>query len=357
MSFRATWFPAGRWRAPGQILRNLQYPYSGLGEAILYPARWAPRRPRTFQVFRGRIHGRENARQDCRSATELRLGQGRIEQPRVWPGPAPARPSRPPRRRWPLSRSGHPCSRLGSGQPQPHSWLTLQSCGFSDVDRPRKTWNWCAVAWRPPGWKKPLPLPIPIAPWIDSAICRLRASTGLETMLREDRQLLTIWRPCLAPASGLSRHLLTHPATWPNLLSGPGDPRPDPVEWQARLPTRLAGADYEEALREMRRFQAEKSCAFGFHDVAGNLAHEEVSAQLGRLAEACLAQAVNRVAAELEARLGRPDAELTILVLGSWARARCATAQTWSWFSSTNTEARLLQGSTIRTGSRRLASG
>jgi len=51
--------------------------------------------------------------------------------------------------------------------------------------------------------------------------------------------------------------------------------------------------------------------------VAGNLPHEDVSTQLGLLAEACLAQAVNRVAAELETRTGKPDAELTILVLGS----------------------------------------
>jgi glutamate-ammonia-ligase adenylyltransferase len=67
----------------------------------------------------------------------------------------------------------------------------------------------------------------------------------------------------------------------------------------------------------MRRFQAEEILRIGFHDVAGNLPHEEVSAQLGRLAEACLAQAVMRVAAELEARTGKPGAELTILVLGS----------------------------------------
>jgi glutamate-ammonia-ligase adenylyltransferase len=136
-------------------------------------------------------------------------------------------------------------------------------------------------------------------------------------MLREDRQLLTILAALFGTSERLSRHLLTHPATWPNLLSGPGDPRPDPVEWQARLPTRLAGCDYEEALREMRRFQAEEILRIGFHDVAGNLPHEEVSAQLGRLAEACLAQAVIRVAAELETRTGKPEAELTILVLGS----------------------------------------
>jgi glutamate-ammonia-ligase adenylyltransferase len=156
----------------------------------------------------------------------------------------------------------------------------------------------------------------------DRALDRFRdlsvhASTGLETMLHEDRQLLTMLAALFGTSERLSRHLLTHPATWPNLLSGPGDPRPDPVEWQGRLPARLAGCDYEAALREMRHFQSEEILRIGFHDVAGNLPYQEVSAQLGRLAECCLAHAVNRVAAELATRAARPDAELTILVLGS----------------------------------------
>ncbi len=206
---------------------------------------------------------------------------------------------------------------LDPALPQPQLLADLQSCGFSDVDAAAENLELVRGRLAPTWLEEAIASPNP-----DRALDRfrdlsVRASTGLETMLREDRQLLTILAALFGTSERLSRHLLTHPATWPNLLSGPGDPRPDPVEWQARLPTRLAGCDYEEALREMRRFQAEEILRIGFHDVAGNLAHEEVSAQLGRLAEACLAQAVNRVAAELEARLGRPDAELTILVLGS----------------------------------------
>jgi glutamate-ammonia-ligase adenylyltransferase len=206
---------------------------------------------------------------------------------------------------------------LDPALPQPQLLADLQSCGFSDVDAAAENLELVRGRLAPTRLEEAIASPNP-----DRALDRfrdlsVRASTGLETMLREDRQLLTILAALFGTSERLSRHLLTHPATWPNLLSGPGDPRPDPVEWQARLPTRLAGCDYEEALREMRRFQAEEILRIGFHDVAGNLAHEEVSAQLGRLAEACLAQAVNRVAAELEARLGRPDAELTILVLGS----------------------------------------
>ena len=193
----------------------------------------------------------------------------------------------------------------------------LKSCGFSDAEAAAEDLE--LVRGRlPPIWlEEAIASPNP-----DRALDRfrdlsLRASTGLETMLHEDRQLLTILAALFGTSERLSRHLLTHPATWPNLLSGPGDPQPDPIEWQARLPARLAGCDYEEALREMRRFQAEEILRIGFHDVAGNLPHEEVSAQLGRLAECCLDQAVMRVAAELETRFGRPEAELTILVLGS----------------------------------------
>jgi glutamine synthetase adenylyltransferase len=63
---------------------------------------------------------------------------------------------------------------------------------------------------------------------------------------------------------------------------------PDATEWQAEFAARLAGCDYEASLRCMRRFQAEEILRIGVHDVAGNLAHAEVSAQLARLAEACL---------------------------------------------------------------------
>jgi Glutamine synthetase adenylyltransferase len=206
---------------------------------------------------------------------------------------------------------------LDPALPEPQLLADLQACGFSHAEAAAENLELVRGRLAPIWLEEAIASPNP-----DRALDRfrdlsVRASSGLETMLREDRQLLTILAALFGTSERLSRHLLTHPATWPNLLSGPGDPRPDPVEWQNRLPARLAGCDYEEALREMRRFQAEEILRIGFHDVAGNLPHEEVSAQLGRLAEACLAQAVTRVAAELEGRLGKPDAELTILVLGS----------------------------------------
>jgi len=206
---------------------------------------------------------------------------------------------------------------LDPALPQPELLADLKSCGFAHPEGAAGKLE--LVRGRlPPIWlEEAIASPNP-----DRALDRfcdlsVRASTGLETMLREDRQLLTILAALFGTSERLSRHLLTHPATWPNLLSGPGDPRPDPVEWQGRLPARLVGCDYEESLREMRRFHAEEILRIGLHDVAGNLPHEDVSTQLGLLAEACLAQAVNRVAAELETRTGKPDAELTILVLGS----------------------------------------
>ncbi len=206
---------------------------------------------------------------------------------------------------------------LDPALPRPQLLAQLHSCGFADAEAAAEVLE--PVRGRlPPIWlEEAIASPNP-----DRALNRFRdlsvhASTGLETMLHEDRQLLTILAALFGTSERLSRHLLTHPETWPNLLSGPGDPQPDPVEWQGRLPARLAGCDYEAALREMRHFQSEEILRIGFHDVAGNLPYQEVSAQLGRLAEACLAEAVNRVAAELENRAARPDAELTILVLGS----------------------------------------
>jgi glutamate-ammonia-ligase adenylyltransferase len=206
---------------------------------------------------------------------------------------------------------------LDPALPRPQFLADLRSCGFADPEAAAENLELVRGRLAPTWLEEAIASPNP-----DRALDRfrdlsVRASTGLETLLHEDRQLLTILAALFGTSERLSRHLLTHPATWPNLLSGPGDPRPDPIAWQGRLPARLAGRDFEDSLREMRRFHAEEILRIGLHDVAGNLAHEEVSAQLGLLAEACLSQAVIRVAAELEPRTGRPDAELTILVLGS----------------------------------------
>jgi glutamate-ammonia-ligase adenylyltransferase len=51
--------------------------------------------------------------------------------------------------------------------------------------------------------------------------------------------------------------------------------------------------------------------------VAGNLTQEEVSAQLSRMADTILGESARRVADDMATRFGRPDSELTILVLGS----------------------------------------
>jgi [glutamine synthetase] adenylyltransferase / [glutamine synthetase]-adenylyl-L-tyrosine phosphorylase len=144
-----------------------------------------------------------------------------------------------------------------------------------------------------------------------------RASFGLLTLLHEDRQLLRMLAGLFGTSERLSRHLITHPDVWTSLAIGLGAPRPEAEAWHAEFAARLHDCDYESALRAMRRFQAEEILRIGLHDVAGELSYEEVSAQLGRLAETCLAESARRVAADLEPRHGRPDSELTILVLGS----------------------------------------
>ncbi len=145
----------------------------------------------------------------------------------------------------------------------------------------------------------------------------LRASLGLFALLREERQLLRMLASLFGTSERLSRHLVGHAELWPELTRGLGDPMPDPPTWRAGFAARLANCDYETALHQMRNFQSEEILRIGVHDVAGSLGHEDVSAQLGRLAEACLEESARRVAADLAARFGNPDSELTILVLGS----------------------------------------
>jgi glutamate-ammonia-ligase adenylyltransferase len=102
------------------------------------------------------------------------------------------------------------------------------------------------------------------------------------------------------------------------LFEGLGEPAPPPAVWQAALPARLNGLDYEESLRELRRFAAEEILRIGLHDVAGNIGPDQVTAQLVTLAEICLGAAIELVAAQLAARAGRPDTALTVLALGSF---------------------------------------
>ena len=145
----------------------------------------------------------------------------------------------------------------------------------------------------------------------------LRASLGLFALLRENRQLLRMLAVLFGTSERLSRHLIVHAELWPELTRGLGAPMPEATAWREEFAARLADCDYETALRRMRRFQAEEILRIGVHDVAGSLGHQDVSAQLVRLAETCLAESLRRIAADLAVRFGSPDSELTILVLGS----------------------------------------
>lgn len=146
----------------------------------------------------------------------------------------------------------------------------------------------------------------------------LRGSLGLFSLLKEERPLLRMLAGLFGTSERLSRYLVSHPGTWVPMFEGLGAPRPAANHWSHALDGRLAGLDYETALREMRRFQAEEILRIGLHDVAGNLQPEEVSEQLGALAQACLQQTLRLVAEPLEARFGKPTAGLTVLALGSF---------------------------------------
>jgi glutamate-ammonia-ligase adenylyltransferase len=193
----------------------------------------------------------------------------------------------------------------------------LAAAGFRDLEQSADSLE-LARGRLPPEWlEEAIASPDP-----DRALARfrdlaLRASLGLFALLREERQLLRMLASLFGTSERLSRHLIGHPELWPELTAGLGEPMPDAPAWQAGFAARLADCDYETALRQMRRFQAEEILRIGVHDAAGNLGHEEVSAQLGRLAEACLEESAHRVAADLAARFGSPDSELTVLVLGS----------------------------------------
>ena len=193
----------------------------------------------------------------------------------------------------------------------------LHAAGFRDVERCKHSLE-TSRAKLPPEWlEEAIASPDP-----DRALALLRdlalhASLGLFALLREDRQLLRMLAGLFGTSERLSRHLITHPEIWPHLTDELDAPFPDQAAWNASFASRLAGCDYEAALHGMRSFQAEEILRIGLHDVAGNLTHEQVSAQLSHMAGAILGEAARRVVEDMTARYGAPDAELTILVLGS----------------------------------------
>jgi glutamate-ammonia-ligase adenylyltransferase len=193
----------------------------------------------------------------------------------------------------------------------------LRAAGFRDVARAADNLE-TARARLPPAWlEEAIASPDPDRALAHFRDLALRASFGLFTLLREDRQLLRLLAGLFGTSERLSRHLVGHTEIWPSLTQELGVARPEEELWRAAFAARLVDCDDESALRRLRILHGEEILRIGLHDVAGDLDHEEVSAQLGRLAEACLQEAMQRVASALAVRFGRPDAELTILVLGS----------------------------------------
>jgi glutamate-ammonia-ligase adenylyltransferase len=193
----------------------------------------------------------------------------------------------------------------------------LEANGFRDLEQSAYSIE-LARARMPPEWlEEAIGSPDPDRALAFFRDLALRASLGLFTLLREDRQLLRMLAGLFGTSERLSRHLVMHPEMWPGLVRELGAARPDPVDWQESLSARIENCDHEDVLRCLRRFQAEEILRIGLHDVAGELGPEEVSDQLCRLAETCLQRATSQVASDLTVRYGRPTSELTILVLGS----------------------------------------
>jgi glutamate-ammonia-ligase adenylyltransferase len=171
----------------------------------------------------------------------------------------------------------------------------------------------------PPAWlEEAIASPDPDRALANFRDLALKGSVGLFALVNEQPDLLRMLAGLFGTSERLSRHLVSHPALWVPLFEGLGAPVVDAADWRRDVPARLAGLEYEEALRELRRFQAEEILRIGLHDVAGNIGPEAVASQLAALAEVCLEQSLLLVAGPLAARFGRPDTGLTVLALGSF---------------------------------------
>jgi glutamate-ammonia-ligase adenylyltransferase len=154
-----------------------------------------------------------------------------------------------------------------------------------------------------------------------------RGSGALLALLRDEPTLARMLATLFGTSDRLAELLIRRPASWDSFLTGIGDR----VRGREELTRRLARAlgreeraneneqelDEEDALRQIRRFQADEVLRIGMHDVAGSLSATEVTEQLTDLAEVCLSAAIAAVVPGLTARWGTPQTSLSVLGLGS----------------------------------------
>jgi glutamate-ammonia-ligase adenylyltransferase len=206
---------------------------------------------------------------------------------------------------------------LDAAAPRERTVADLHASGFADAETAADTLD-LARGRLPAAWlEEAMASPDP-----DRALGHFRdlamyGSLGLVALLRDQPILLRMLAGLFGTSERLSRHLVAHPGMWGRLVEDLGAPAPAAEHWRSTLAARLDGLAPEAAFGEMRRFAAEEILRVGLHDVAGNLAAEDVSAQLGALAEACLEHALGLLAARLAERFGTPDARLTVLGFGS----------------------------------------
>ncbi len=148
------------------------------------------------------------------------------------------------------------------------------------------------------------------------------ARTSYLHLLLENPGVMRLLVRLFASSEYLSQFFLRHPELLDSLV------RADLVrvrrareDLAAELDARLAAApDLEAELDELRRFRHEEFLRIGIHDIEGELAPEEVSAQLSTLAEVCLAAASALARREVLRRNGLPPEPptdgLAILGLG-----------------------------------------
>jgi glutamate-ammonia-ligase adenylyltransferase len=153
----------------------------------------------------------------------------------------------------------------------------------------------------------------------------LNGSAALLALLAAEPRLLRVLGGLFGTSDRLSDLLVRHPAMWEPLLSGLGVRARTADELDALLDAELAvreadddpDAVEENALRAVRRFQAQEILRVGLHDVAGSLDAGEVTGQLSLIAESCVGASIDLVWPALVKRLGETQTSLTVLALGS----------------------------------------
>ncbi len=142
---------------------------------------------------------------------------------------------------------------------------------------------------------------------LERFLSRTPARTGYLALLKDSQRVRSLLIHLFSQSEFLSNIFITHPEFLDELLSEESLRQRTPSELEAELEKEvMAGEDFEDKLRRLRRFQKLELIRLGLKDLTGELSQQELEKRLSLLAELVLEQAYKISWEEVAKKYGVP---------------------------------------------------